>query len=100
LTIFGINNITELDKLPQLDKKLFDDNKEVLNKIIDKHMIDLLKLYTVEELSYYDRKRLKNFAYTFFKNLYKQNQINLKTKKVFEKMMENSYSNKTYCCIK
>jgi len=44
-------------------------------------MNELLKLYTMKELSYYDRKSLKNYAY-----LCKHNQINLKTKKVFEKV--------------
>ncbi len=92
LIVFKIDVVDELQKIPHIEKSLFDDNKEKLDEIITKHTEELLKLYTVKELSYYNRNKVKNYAYPFFKRLYLSNNIKIKSKKNFKKLDNNCYT--------
>jgi len=59
--VFKINNIDKLDKMPKLEKTLFDKNKDALDVIVEKYIGNIHESYDPKNISYYDRKKIKNY---------------------------------------
>jgi len=97
--VFKIDNIDKLDKMPKLEKTLFDKNKDALDVIVEKYISNIHESYDPKNISYYDRKKIKNYPYTLFKKLYECNDIKIKTCKQMSKTSTNNYSNVTFCYI-
>lgn len=99
LTIFKCDNIDNLNKLPKIEKKLFDNHKVELDNVISRYIDKLHEIYKPKEISYYDRTKIKNYPYVIFKKLCSCNKINLKIIKQLKRTSNNSYSNVTYCHV-
>jgi hypothetical protein len=99
MDIFKLAKLSDLTKLEMIDKNSFDENKDKLSDIIEKYKTEILGLYDAGELSFYNRKRSKNYPYVFFKNIYKSNNINLKTIKKLKKISQTNYTYRTYCYV-
>ena len=45
LTVLGLDNVDDLKKIPKIEKRLFDNNKVALDKVISKHINKLHEVY-------------------------------------------------------
>ena len=98
LHVFKISSIKSLKELPKIEKILFENHKNELNLIIDKYIEKLHEHYHAKEISFYDRKRMRNYSYTLFKKLYESNghKLNYISHK---KQENNSIISKNYICL-
>jgi hypothetical protein len=98
LVVLGLDTIKNLTDLPKIEKSLFENIK--LKNIVSKYIEQLKTLYGANEISYYERSRLKHYEYILFKKLYEVNGLHIKLRSLLKYIKNSTYIKTSYCICK
>jgi hypothetical protein len=98
LKVFNLNLVKDLNDTPELDKKLFDTNLEILKPVVSKYIKILKMKYDSKSINYYDRSKIKDYPRILLFKILELNGIKYKGQSILRQQEKNTY--KTIYCYR